>query len=65
VWVEVVERHRGQQDRAVRQDAVVVQRVRRVAGPTMYRDIAVITRAGTALSPPAQRFVARLRADFS
>jgi DNA-binding transcriptional LysR family regulator len=34
-------------------------------GPTMYRDIAVITRAGTALSPPAQRFVERLRARFS
>ena len=33
--------------------------------PTTYRDIAVITPTGTALSPPAARFVARLHASFS
>jgi DNA-binding transcriptional LysR family regulator len=38
---------------------------RTLTGPTTYRDIAVITPADTALSPPAQRFVERLRASFS
>ena len=33
---------------------------RTLTGPTTYRDIAVITPADTALSPPAQRFVERL-----
>jgi len=38
---------------------------RRLTGPTMYREIAVITPADTVLAPPAQRFVERLRASFS
>jgi DNA-binding transcriptional LysR family regulator len=38
---------------------------RALTGPTTYRDISVITPADTALSPPAQRFVERLRAGFS
>ncbi len=38
---------------------------RPLTGPTMHRDIAVITRADAAIAPPAQRFVERLRASFA
>lgn len=38
---------------------------RPLIGPPMYRDIAVITPADTALTPPARRFVERLHASFS
>jgi LysR family carnitine catabolism transcriptional activator len=38
---------------------------RRLTGPTMHREIAVITPAGTPLAPPAQRFVERLHASFA
>jgi DNA-binding transcriptional LysR family regulator len=38
---------------------------RPLTGPVVHRDIAVITPADKALSPPAQRFVEQLRASVS